>query len=170
MLSKKMEDALNEQINAETYSAYLYWSMAAYFDSINLSGFAGWMRAQAQEEMSHAVKFYGFVNERGGRVKLAAIEAPPTEWDSPVAVFQATLDHERKVTGLINNLVDMAISEKDHAANAFLQWFVTEQVEEEATADDILRKLTLAGDAPGALLMMDRGLGARGAASGGQEG
>ena len=161
MLSPKMETALNEQINAEIYSAYLYLSMAAYFDSINLPGFASWMRVQNEEETFHAMKFFDFVAERGNRVKLTAIEAPETEWGSPLAVFEATLAHEQHVTGLINKLVDVALSESDHATNNFLQWFVGEQVEEEATADGILQQLRLMKDAPGGLFMMDRELGQR---------
>jgi ferritin len=161
MLNKKMQEAINSQINAEIYSSYLYLSMSAYFESINLSGFASWMRAQAQEEMVHAMKFYDYVNERGGRVILGAIEAPPSEWESAVAVFDATYQHEQKVTGLINDLVDLAIEEKDHATNNLLQWFVSEQVEEEASASGVLNKAKLTGDAPGGLFMLDQELGAR---------
>ncbi|MDL1978870.1 MAG: ferritin, partial [Deltaproteobacteria bacterium] len=135
--------------------------MSAYFESINLSGFASWMRAQAQEEMVHAMKFYDYVNERGGRVILGPIEAPPSEWESAVAVFDATYKHEQKVTGLINDLVDLAIEEKDHATNNLLQWFVSEQVEEEASASGVLNKAKLTGDAPGGLFMLDQELGAR---------
>ena len=161
MLNKKIEEAVNSQINAEIYSAYLYLSMSAYFESISLSGFANWMRAQAQEEMVHAMKFYDYVNERGGRVILGRIDAPPSEWESPVAIFDATYQHEQKVTGLINDLVDLAIEEKDHATNNFLQWYVSEQVEEEASASEVLNKAKLIGDAPGGLFMLDRELGAR---------
>jgi ferritin len=161
MLNKKMQEAINSQINAEIYSSYLYLSMSAYFESINLSGFASWMRAQAQEEMVHAMKFYDYVNERGGRVILGPIEAPPSEWESAVSVFDATYQHEQKVTGLINDLVDLAIEEKDHATNNLLQWFVSEQVEEEASASGVLNKAKLTGDAPGGLFMLDQELGAR---------
>lgn len=161
MLSKKMEKALNGQINAEMYSSYLYLAMSAYFESTGLGGFSRWMQAQAQEELTHAMKFYHFVNERGGRVMLEAIEAPTSKWKSPLAVFQATYAHEQKVTGLINGLADLAVKEKDHATNSFLQWFVTEQVEEEATAGDIVNKLKLVSDAPGGLFLIDRELGAR---------
>ncbi|MEA1933574.1 MAG: ferritin [Thermodesulfobacteriota bacterium] len=161
MLNKKIEEAINSQINAEIYSAYLYLSMSAYFESTSLSGFASWMRAQAQEEMVHAMKFYDYVNERGGRVILGRIDAPPSEWESSVAVFDATYQHEQKVTGLINDLVDLAMEEKDHATNNFLQWFVSEQVEEEASASEVLNKAKLIGDAPGGLFMLDRELGAR---------
>ncbi len=161
MLSEKMETAINKQIVAETYSAYLYWSMAAYFESLNLAGCAQWMKAQVQEELVHAAKLFAFVNERGGRVKLDAIEAPPTEWDSPLAVFENALAHERKVTGLINGLVDIALEERDHASTSFLNWFVDEQVEEEASADAVVQKLKLMKDAPGGLFMLDRELGQR---------
>ena len=161
MLNKKMQEAINSQINAEIYSSYLYLSMSAYFESINLSGFASWMRAQAQEEMVHAMKFYDYVNERGGRVILGPIDAPPSEWESAVSVFDATYKHEQKVTGLINDLVDLAIEEKDHATNNLLQWFVSEQVEEEASASGVLNKAKLTGDAPGGLFMLDQELGAR---------
>jgi ferritin len=161
MISKKMEKALNDQVNAELYSAYLYLSMEAYFHSLNMSGFANWMRVQTQEEVAHAMKIYGFINERSGRVTLKAIEGPQTKWDSPSAVFKAIYEHEQKVTGLINNLVDLAIKEKDHATNAFLQWFVNEQVEEEASADAIIQQLKMMKDAPGGIFMLDRELGQR---------
>ena len=158
MLGKKIEKTLNEQINAEMYSSYLYLSMSAYFDSKNLGGFSHWMKIQAQEELVHAMKIFNYVNERGGRVELTAIEAPNTEWDSPLAVFKNAYEHELKVTALINNLVDLSISEKDHATTQFLQWYVEEQVEEEASADEIVQKITLAKDAPGAMYMIDKEL------------
>ena len=161
MVSEKMQDALNGQLNAELYSAYLYASMSAYFESVNLSGFANWMRIQVQEETVHAYKFYSFINERDGRVVLSAIEAPPTDWDSPLAAFEAAYQHEQKVTGLINDLVNLAVSEGDHATNIFLQWFVTEQVEEEASANEVIQKLKLIGDAKGGLFMLDREMGQR---------
>ncbi|UCG58223.1 MAG: ferritin [Phycisphaerales bacterium] len=161
MISKKMVEALNDQINAELYSAYLYLSMEAYFESKNLTGFAKWMRAQTQEEVVHAMKIYDFVNERGGRVALKAIEQPPTEWKSPLAAFEAAYKHEQLVTGLINNLVNLAVAEKDHATNSFLQWFVDEQVEEETSVDNVVQNLKMAQDAPGALFMLDRELGQR---------
>lgn len=161
MLSEKMANALNGQLNAELYSAYLYLSMEAYFQAANLPGFANWMRVQAREEQFHAMKFYDFINERGGRVILAQIQAPPNEWDSPLAVFEAALAHEQKVTGLINDLVDLAIQEKDHAANSSLQWFVDEQVEEEDTAGTIVGQLKLIKDSPQALFLMDKELSQR---------
>jgi ferritin len=161
MISKKMEKALNEQVNAELFSAYLYLSMEAYFKSLNLTGFANWMRVQTQEEMMHAMKIYDFIDERGGRIILKAIDGPDTKWDSPLAVFEAVYKHEQKVTGLINNLVNLAIEEKDHATNTFLQWFVNEQVEEESSADHIVQQLKLMESAPGGMFMLDRELGKR---------
>ncbi len=161
MLSEKMEQALNKQVNAELYSAYLYLSMAAYFHSINLNGFATWMTVQNLEETAHAMKFYHFINERGGRIWLEAIDKPATKWSSPLDVFEETLKHEEKVTGLINNLVDLAIAERDHATNAFLQWFITEQVEEEASANEVIQNLKLAGSDPNSLFMLDREMGTR---------
>jgi ferritin len=159
MLSEKMEKALNDQIQAEIYSAYLYLSMEAYFQAINLTGCASWMQVQYQEEMSHAMKFYGFINERGGRVILQAIDAPPDQWDSPLAAFETTLQHEQTVTARINDLVDVAIAERDHATNNFLQWFVAEQVEEEDSANSVIEQIKLFGDA--GLFMLDRELGQR---------
>ncbi|RLB22092.1 MAG: ferritin [Deltaproteobacteria bacterium] len=161
MLKQTLEKALNEQVNAEFYSAFLYLSMAAYFRSINLSGFANWMEVQYQEEVAHAMKFYNYINERGGRVLLKAIDAPPTEWDSPLAAFEAAYQHEQKVTRLINDLVELAIEEHDHATNIFLQWFVTEQVEEEDNANEVVQKLKLVSDARGGIFMLDRELGQR---------
>jgi ferritin len=161
MISKKMLDAFNGQINAELYSAYLYLSMAAHFKAANLPGFANWMTVQWKEETMHAMKFYNYVLNRGGKVKLAAIDSPPTSWKSPLEVFEDTYEHEQKVTGLINNLVNLAIAEKDHASNTFLQWFVSEQVEEEANASALVQQLTVAKDMPGAVFMIDRELAKR---------
>ena len=161
MLNKEMERALNAQVNAEMYSAYLYLSMSAYFQSKSLGGFASWMRVQAQEEMVHAMKLYDFINERGGRVILELIEAPPTEWGSPLGTMEAVYEHEQKVTGLINELVELALEKHDHATNIFLQWFVSEQVEEEDSANDVVEKIKLMGDARGGLFMLDRELGQR---------
>ena len=155
MISKKVGEALNEQVNAELYSAYLYLSMEAYFESVSLAGFANWMRIQTQEELMHAMKIYDFVIERDERVLLKAIEQPQSAWESPLATFEAVYKHEQKVTGLINDLVNLAIEEKDHATNTFLQWFVSEQVEEEKNACDIVGKLKLIEDSPQALFMMD---------------
>ena len=161
MISEKMEKALNGQPNAELYSGYMYMSMHAYFKAVNLDGFANWMFCQAQEELTHAMKFYDFIISRGGRVELTQIDAPPTEWDSPLAVFEATLAHEQKVTGLINDLVEMALEAHDHATNICLQWFVTEQVEEEESVLEIVDQLKLIADDRGALFMLDRELGQR---------
>jgi ferritin len=161
MISEKMQKALNGQINAEIYSAYLYLSMSAYFESKGLKGFANWMRVQYQEETTHAEKFYDFVNEREGRVVLAEIAAPPSEWSSPLAVFEETIEHERKVTAMINDLVNLSIEEKDHATNNFLQWFVAEQVEEEASAGEVRDKIKLAGETGGGMFMVDQELATR---------
>ena len=161
MISEKMQKALNEQINAELYSSYLYLSMASYFLSLNLNGFANWMRVQAQEELVHAMKFFDFVTERSGRVVLAPLGGPKVDWNGPMAAFENTLEHERHITGRINALVDLALAERDHATGNFLQWFVAEQVEEEAAADNLIQQLKLAGDSGHALLMLDRELQAR---------
>jgi len=156
MISKTMQNALNEQVNAEFYSAYLYLAMEAYFESISLPGFANWMRCQCQEEALHAMKFYDYINERNSRVKLSQIAPPELEWSSPLDAFEAAYKHEQKVTGLINDLVDLAIREGDHATNNFLQWFVAEQVEEEAAANAVVEKIKLAGTSEGALFQIDR--------------
>ncbi len=161
MLKDKILKALNTQLNAELYSAYLYLSMSAFFESINLKGFANWMKVQAQEEYMHTMKFYDHILERGSKVQLMPIDGPQTEWDSSLAVFEHVYKHEQKVTGLINGLVDLALSEKDHATSNFLQWFVNEQVEEEASADAVLQKIKLAGNSPGGLFMIDKDLGQR---------
>ncbi len=161
MLNPKIEDAFNGQLNAELYSSYLYLSMSAYFESQNLAGMANWMRVQAQEELGHAMKFFDFINERGGRVTLTQLEAPKTQWAYPLDAFQDAYEHECKVTGLINGLVDLAIGEKDHAANTFLQWFVTEQVEEESSVQTVVDKLKMIGDSGGAVFMLDGELGQR---------
>lgn len=156
MLKEKMLKALNEQINAEQYSALLYLSMSAWFSDKGLPGFANWMYVQYQEEMTHANKFFNYVVERDGRVLLKAIEQMPTEWESIIDVFEKTLEHEQKVTGLINNLVDIAIEEKDHAAQSFLKWFVDEQVEEEANVKEILDTLKLIDGQGNGIFMLDR--------------
>jgi len=161
MISSTMQKSLNDQINAEMYSSYLYLSMSAYLETTGLAGFAGWMKSQAQEELFHAMKLFGYVHERGGRVILSAIDTPPGEWKSPLDIAESVLAHEEKVSGLINGLVDQALAEKDHATNAMLQWFITEQVEEEMTASDIVNKLKLIADSPNALFMIDQELGKR---------
>jgi len=159
MLSERMQGAINKQINAELYSSYLYLSMASYFESVDLSGCARWMYAQTQEEIVHAMKMYDYVNEAGGRVILDAIEKPQESWDSPLAVFEHAFKHEQLVTSLINDLMNLAIEEKDHATQIFLQWFVSEQVEEEASASGVVNRLKLAGDH--GLFMVDKELGQR---------
>lgn len=161
MLSKKMTESINSQINAELFSAYMYLSMSAWFEQAGLAGFANWMRQQAQEETFHGMKMFNFVNERGARVILGAIEKPPTDWKSPLEVFKATLAHEQKVTGLINDLTNLALDERDHATNIFLQWFISEQVEEEAVAGAILDKLKLIGKESSGLFALDQELGQR---------
>jgi ferritin len=161
MLGEKIEQALNDQVTAEWYSANLYMAMSAYFQAENLPGFANWMYVQAQEELTHGMKLYNFVNEAGGRPVIQGIEKPPAEWESAEAAFRDAFAHEQKVTGLINSLVDLAVSEKEHAANNMLQWFVEEQVEEEASVDEVLKKIERAGDGAGALFMIDRELGSR---------
>jgi len=161
MLSKRMTQALNEQINKEIYSAYLYLSMSAYSTFIGLKGFANWFMVQYQEEMTHAMKIYDYINDQGGQVKLLAIEQPPTEFGSPLEMFEKTLEHEKFVTKRINDLVDLAIKEKDHASNIFLQWFVTEQIEEEANDNEIISKLKLVGKEGNGLFMIDKELAAR---------
>jgi ferritin len=161
MIIKKIEDAINNQVNAELYSAYLYLSMSSYFQNKGLKGFAHWMEIQAAEEFGHARKFYNYLFDRGGRALLKPIEGPPTDWKSPEGVFEEAYGHEQKVTALINDLVNLAISEKDHASNNMLQWFVAEQVEEESSALTVLDELKLIGNDGNGLLMKDRELGQR---------
>ena len=161
MISKKMETELNTQINRELYSAYLYLSMATYLADEHLSGMANFMKIQAQEEMMHAMKIYGYVEEQGGRVILDAIEKPPSKFENAQEIFNQSLQHEKFVTKSINDLVNLAISESDHATKTFLDWFVTEQVEEEANMDDIVHKIKLVGGQGHGLLMLDGQLGAR---------
>ncbi len=161
MLSEKVQNALNGQLNAELYSSYLYLSMSSYFKADNLDGFANWMFAQAQEEMMHAMKFYDFINQRGGRVALSAIDAPQKDWNSPQDAFENVLAHEQKVTGLIHELVEVALSEHDHATNIFLQWFVTEQIEEEESANSVVQQLKFMSGTNGGLFMLDRELAQR---------
>ncbi|MDD4013417.1 MAG: ferritin [Candidatus Omnitrophica bacterium] len=161
MLSKKMKQAINEQITREIYSAYLYLSMEAYSIASGLKGFANWFRVQVQEELSHAGKMYDYINQQGGRVILETIDAPPSEFKSPKDLFKKTLDHERKVTAWINGIADQARKENDNATGIFMQWFVTEQVEEEANASEMLQKLELVGDNMGGLFMLDAELAKR---------
>jgi ferritin len=157
-----MQDAINEQINKELFSAYLYLSMAAYFEDKDLPGFANWMTLQASEEQEHAMKFYEFLHDRGGRVLLKAIDAPKTEWKTSIEVFQETLAHEQMITASINALYELALKEKDYPAQIMLQWFISEQVEEEKNANDIISKLELIDAHGTAVLMLDKELGKRG--------
>ncbi len=161
MISKKLEDAINYQINKELFSEYYYLSMAAYLSSIGLSGFENFFLVQVQEERFHAMKMYNFLNERGGRVILSQIDTPKTEFESALEVFQLAYEHEQFVTKLINDLMDVAISENDHAAKSFLNWFVDEQVEEEASMEAIVNKLKLIGGKGNGLLMLDKELSTR---------
>jgi ferritin len=161
VLSEKMVDALNKQINRELYSAYLYLSMSAYNTFKGLKGFANWFMVQYQEEMTHTMKIYDYVNDQGGQVKLMTVAEPPTEFGSPLEMFEKTLEHEKFVTKCINDLVDLAIERKDHATRIFLQWFVTEQIEEEANDNEIITKLKLVGKEGNGLFMIDKELAAR---------
>ena len=155
MISKTMQDAINEQIKNEFYSAYLYLSMSAYFESINLPGSAKWMRTQFGEEQAHALKMFDFINDRDGRVALKAIDQPPADFASPVAVWEMVLEHEKKVTALINSLYAQAVKENDYATQTFLAWFITEQVEEEKNATLMLERFKQAGSNAASLLLFD---------------
>ncbi len=161
MLSKKMLNALNGQIAAELYSSYLYVSMGAWLQSEGLLGAANWMGLQAREEIFHTQKFYNYILDRDGQVKLGPIEAPPSKWKSPQELFEAAYAHEQKVTGLINNLMTLAKAEGDHASEIFLQWFVTEQIEEETSTQEVARKFKLAAGQNAAVFMIDQELAAR---------
>ncbi|HPF35658.1 ferritin [bacterium] len=161
MLKDSIQNALNDQIQAEFHSAYLYLSMAAWCESRNFDGFGHWMRMQAQEEMLHAMKVYDYVHMTGGRVKLQAVQQPEVDWDSSLALFRASLKHEQYMTGRINDLLSLAMKENDHATANMLQWFISEQVEEEATVDAICNKLQMMGDNIQTIYMLDRELAAR---------
>ena len=160
-ISKKMQDILNEQIKHEFDSAYLYLSMAAYFEANNFNGFANWMKLQAKEESIHAMKFYKYLHDRQGVVSLKALMQPKTEWNGPLDAFSEAYAHELKVTGLIHTIANSASEEKDHATSSFIKWFVDEQVEEESNADQIVQRLKMIGDHKGAMMMLDRELGQR---------
>jgi ferritin len=162
MINKTMQDAINEQIKNELYSAYLYLAMSAYFDAANLTGFAHWMRVQAREEEEHAMKFFGYVYDRGGRVQLKALDQPPFEWASTLEAFQQVLEHEQKVTSLIHNLYALAVKENDYASQVMLQWFIDEQVEEEKNAATIVEQLKMIEARGSAILYLDHELGERG--------
>jgi len=161
LLGKAVEDAMNEQIKNELFSAYQYLSMAAYCESANLPGFAQWMRAQSREETEHAMKFYDFILDRNGRVSLLGIDQPLVEFGSPLEVFERALEHEEKVTAMINDLYSLSVEENDYASQTFLQWFVTEQIEEEKNAGDVVETLKMVGDKSEALFLLDRELGQR---------
>ncbi|GAB4469491.1 MAG: ferritin [Anaerolineales bacterium] len=161
MIPKAMQDAMNEQIKNELYSAYLYLSMAAHFESKTLGGFANWLRLQAQEELNHAMKFYNFILERGGEVTLKAIDQPPSSWKSNLEAFEQVLQHEQKVTKNITDLYELALKEKDYPSQVMLQWFIEEQVEEEKNATEIIEKLKMIEAHGTAVLMLDHELGKR---------
>jgi ferritin len=163
-ISQSVQDAINDQINHEFFAAYIYLSMSAYFERNNLPGFGAWMRGQAQEEVTHGMRLFDFVHDRGGRVTLKAVDAPPADFKSALDVFEQALKHEQKVTGMINELYSVAAKANDFATQVTLQWFITEQVEEEKTADLIVEQLKMVGSDRTALLLLDRELGARGSA------
>lgn len=160
-MNQNMQKALNEQINAELYSAYLYLAMAGWCESRDLTGMANWMKVQAQEEIFHASRLFDYINDRDGQVVLTAIEGPPSQWESPQAAFEHVLAHEKEVTGRINRLVELAAREGDHTTHTFLQWFVNEQIEEEATARKIIGQLRLIGDQGSGLYLLDKELATR---------
>ncbi len=161
MISKTLEKAINKQINEELFSAYLYTSMQAWFANENLDGMANWMKSQSQEEHYHAMKFFNYLIERGGKVELEAIAKPEIDFDNPLKAFQAALEHERHITKCINDMMDLAIAENDHASRIFLQWYVEEQVEEEDSVDSIVQRLAMLGDHMHGLFMLDRELSDR---------
>ena len=169
MIGKAMQDAMNEQINKELYSSYLYLSMAAYFEDKNLMGFAHWMRLQADEEREHGMKFYDFILDRGGRVYLKGIDGPGTDWKSNLEVAEEVAAHEAKVTKSINDLYELALKENDYASQVMLQWFISEQVEEEKNAGELVAKLKMIEDKGTAVLMLDHRLSKRGGEGGEEE-
>ena len=161
MLSKTLEKALNEQVNKEYYSAFLYLSMSSYFESENLLGMAAWMRTQYEEEIMHALKIFDMIVDMEGKIELKPIDGPPMEFDSPLDAFNKTLEHERNVTGMINNIYSLAREENNYAVQSALQWFIDEQVEEEKSALEIVRQLEMIGDETTPLLLLDSKLGSR---------
>ena len=165
MISEKMQSELNEQVNKEFYSAYLYLAMAAYCTTIGLPGFAHWMRLQYEEENMHVTKMYDYILDQGGEIHLKKIEEPGKEFGSPVEIFEQTLEHEQFITRSINNLMGLAIEERDYATQTFLQWYVTEQVEEEANVNDVLNPLRMVGNDKGGLMMIDQNLSNRAGAA-----
>lgn len=162
MINQKVQDAMNEQIKNELFSAYLYLSMAAYFEEKNLAGFAHWMRLQSREEQEHALKFYDFLLDRGGKISLMTIEQPKAEWKSALDAFNDAYAHEQLVTGMINKIYETALQEKDYPSQIMLQWFINEQVEEEKNASDIVAQLKLIEERGTAILMLDKQLAKRG--------
>lgn len=168
MLKQSVQDAINEQVKNELYSAYVYLSMSAYFEERNLAGFAHWMRLQSQEEVSHAMRLFDYLIDRGGKVVLEAIDKPPVDFSSPLQVMEGALQHEQQVTGMIEGLYELALKENDYATQAQLQWFITEQVEEEKNAGNTVEQLRMIGDNRTALLMLDMELGKRAAAPAGE--
>ena len=163
MLSKTIQDAINEQINKELYSSYLYLAMSAYCAEQNMSGFASWMSMQSREETTHGMKLYGYVHDRSGHVELEAIDKPHPKFKSPADMFKQVVEHEQKVSAMITKLYELAVKEKDYPTQIMLEWFITEQIEEEKTAGEILEQLKMVGDSPVSLIMMDRQLAARAA-------
>jgi ferritin len=161
MINAKVEESLNDQIHAEFFSFYLYLSVSSYFKTVHLDGFSHWFHIQAQEEYAHAMKLVDYLNERGGAVRLKALEAPQAEWPSPADAVQAALEHEQYITGRINTLLDLASQERDHATTVLMHWYVNEQVEEEATADTLYHQVKMLEDSPHGLLMLDRELAGR---------
>ena len=161
MLSKKLEDAVNEQIKNELYSAYLYLAMAAHCEHKNFKGFANWLKIQAKEEVAHAIRLYDFVNDRGGKVVLSAIDQPPAEYQSLTEIFEKVLNHEKGVTTKINHLYELAKEENDYPLQVHLQWFIDEQVEEEKNPAEILAMLQLTGESGSGIMMLDHELGER---------
>jgi ferritin len=161
MLNTTVQNAINEQIKNELYSAYLYLAMSAHFEAANLPGIAKWMRFQSNEEVEHAMKFFDYVNDRGGRVTLKAIDQPQSEWSSALVAFEQVLEHEQKVTGMIHSLYALASKENDYPTQVLMHWYIDEQVEEEKNATLIVEQMRMIGDHSGALLMLDHRLGKR---------
>ena len=164
-LSATLQKSLNDQVRKEFHASYLYLAMSAWFAERTLDGFAAWMRAQAREESNHAMRIFDYILDRGGSVVLQAIDQPKPAWKSPLAVFEAAFAHEARVSASIKSLYEQAVKEKDHATGVMLQWFLTEQVEEEKTSSAIVERLRLVGDSASGLLMLDRQLGERGGSS-----
>lgn len=160
-LNPTMNEALNKQLNAEMYSANLYLALASYFENLDLGGFANWMRVQADEELFHVKKLFNYIVERGGRVRVGAVAAPPAEWDSPLAGFEASFDHEQSISAEISDLVDLSLENRDRGTESFMRWYVDEQVEEEASVDRVVKMLRLSEGQPAAMLILDRELAGR---------